>query len=141
MKISINLSAERKLKYIISKVEITNPKTGAKHLVDAMWDTGATFTCISYDFAKRCGFIIKDSYDLLHPTGGFKTEVPNYEITLRLDTQKTAHYDLKAGSFEGSEEFDVIIGMDMFIYGQLSMGVKNNIFQFEFIENIYLKNG
>lgn len=139
MKIATNLSAERKLRNIISEVEITNPITGVKYLVNAMWDTGATYTCLSSDFAKRGEFQQRGYYNLIHPFSRVLSGVPNYDISLKLDTEKTAHYVLRAGTFEGSGEFDVIIGLDMFMYGQITMGVKNNVFYFEFVENIYLK--
>lgn len=135
MKIVENLREFRNKKGVISEIEVTNPVTREKFLVRALWDTGATFTCLSSALVEKMGLKPVGSYELHMPT--FTTSVNKYDITLKIDPKRTAHYQVKAGTFEVAPDFDVILGLDILINGRLTMWVEDGVFNFEFIENIY----
>lgn len=137
MKIAENLSEFRKKKGIVSEIEIINSKTGVKMLVNALWDTGATYTCVSKKVVEHLGLEEKGYYTLTLPQ--FNSERPNYDLIIKLDQNRSNHYLLRVGLFDKAPDFDVILGLDMLINGQLTMGVRNGIFYFEFTENVDLK--
>lgn len=136
MKIAENLREFRKKLGVVTEIEITNPITNKKYLVKALWDTGATYTCLSKKLAEEMKLEQVGFYNLTSPLGVI-SNVPSYNITLKVDPKRSAHYQIKAGVFEGSEDFDVALGLDLILNGKLSMWVENGIFNFEFIENIY----
>ena len=137
MKIAENLSDFRKKKGIISEIEITNPATGIKMLVNALWDTGSTYTCISSKVVEHLSLEEKGHYTLTLPQ--VISKIPNYDLTVKLDKNKSNHYLLRVGLFNSASDFDVILGLDLLVNGQLTMGVRNGIFYFEFTENVDLK--
>lgn len=134
MKIAENLKDFRNKLGVISEIEIQNPKTGETRLLKALWDTGATYTCISKTIVEDMKLTQVGVYNLTTPL--CTTSLPNYDITLKIHSEKTAHYQIKAGVFEGNNNFDVILGLDMLLQGKLTMWVENGVFNFEFIENI-----
>lgn len=138
MKIAENLREFRKKLGVVTEIEVTNPQTKERCIVKALWDTGATYTCLSKKMVEEMKLEQSGTYNLLTPLG-VNNNVPSYNITLRLDTNKSAHYQIKAGVFEGSKDFDIVLGLDLILNGRLSMWVENGVFNFEFIENTYNK--
>ncbi len=130
MKISTSLKEFRKNAGILTTVEISNPKTSKKMLVKALWDTGATFTCISPRALEMLALEEKGFYILSLPNS--TTEVKNYSMLLKVDPNKTPQYELTVGVFESSNEFDIIIGLDLILNGKLSIWVEKGVFNFEF---------
>lgn len=136
MKIAENLREFREKLGVVTEIEVTNPITSEKRHVRALWDTGATYTCVSKQLSEEMKLEIIGEYKLIGPLMAV-THVPSFNITLRLNQNKSAHYQIKAGMFEGNKDFDVVLGLDMILNGKLSMWVENGVFNFEFIENIY----
>lgn len=95
----------------------------------AIWDTGATNTCITRRIAAQLG---------LEPTGraivsgvhGSK-EVSKYFINLYLPNNVNI-YGIPATEAEISGDVDVLIGMDVIRYGDLSISNFNNRTIFSF---------
>lgn len=84
----------------------------------AIWDTGATGSVISSRLATQLG-LIPTSMTLVHHASGTSTQ-PVYKVNIALPNYTGfAYVNVSQGEF--SEEFDVLIGMDIITQGDFSI--------------------
>lgn len=107
---------------LISKVEIfsngNSPKT-----VNALWDTGATTSCISDKLVNELQLLsIKES--VLNTASGRQNTFV-YGISIRI-AEKFSVSNVNVNCAKLDNNFDIIIGMDIIGQGDLSVGSTNN---------------
>lgn len=86
--------------------------------VIAIWDTGATKTCISYKLAKALN-IIPLGFAKAHTAAGI-ARMEEYSIRVELPGSIICS-SIRCGSFPGSGDVHVLIGMDIITTGDLSI--------------------
>lgn len=85
----------------------------------ALWDTGASLTCISTQLADKLGFPIVDSMTI-RVADGKEVQSNVYCIQLRMGSFVVPYVMAAALDMDGSEH-DVIIGMDFMVNGDTSI--------------------
>lgn len=85
----------------------------------ALWDTGATNTCITPSLAKSMGLSQVGVATMDHG-GGKSDKLPRYLVNLTLPNQVTIAGQMIT-ELPAAQEFDVIIGMDIITHGDFSI--------------------
>ena len=110
--------------------DVTVKYNEKSNVVKALWDTGATGTCISYDVVNKLSLIATGKKNIQTPSG---TGVVN---TYLIDIQLPNNVNIKdvevCDSEIGSQGIDVLIGMDIINLGDLSVSNYNNATVFSF---------
>jgi hypothetical protein len=105
-----------RVRYIITPVEIfpQYPETRESFTVSALWDTGATFTAVSWLFAKRCGLEYLDDTNIDGVGGDKRGKWSHLAMKLpsglMLPDKRVIACTLPVGT-------DLIIGMDIIALG------------------------
>lgn len=86
--------------------------------VDALWDTGATCTCISESLAQKLGLAHDDETTL---TVGDNRVVDSRVYSVQIMLGDFIIPYIRVSSLPGSDTHDVIIGMDVISNGDLSI--------------------
>lgn len=100
--------------------------------VNALWDTGATVTCISTTLAKKLKLPAISKTKIL--TAGGVEDVDVYIAGLSIDDViDMPKVEITSGNFS-DQNIDIIIGMDVISYGDFAISKKNDqtIFSFRF---------
>ena len=84
----------------------------------AIWDTGATGTCITKEVAEKLG-LKPVAYTQSYTAGGI-SEAPQYIVNIGLPN-KIAFRDLRVTEFVGSDHVQVLVGMDIICAGDFSV--------------------
>lgn len=87
--------------------------------VKALWDTGATMSCISHGIAKSLGSSPVGKQQISTPSGS-KT-VDTYIVDIKLPNDVVASKMLVCETDIGSQGIDLLIGMDIIGMGDFSV--------------------
>lgn len=96
----------------------------------ALWDTGATRTCVSDKVASALNLIPIGQSKI--QTAGGESIVNAYCISLVLPNNVTIKDVMVTGSDIGKQGLDVLIGMDIIGLGDFAVSSHNGITQFSF---------
>lgn len=89
----------------------------------ALWDTGATCTCISEDLANKLG-LQPDDYTGVTGANNTPFSAPVYSVQLKMGKFILPYLRVVGLPMDG-QEHDVIIGMDVMVRGDLSVSNYN----------------
>lgn len=98
--------------------------------VPALWDTGATCSCISYDTATRLGLVATGKRRIATPSG--TTEVNTYLVSITLPNNVNIGYIPVCDSDIGRQGLGALIGMDIISSGDFSVSNFNGKTVFTF---------
>ncbi len=87
--------------------------------VKALWDTGATCSCISNDVVKQLALIPTGKVNISTPSG--VSERNTYLVDLNLPNNVTINDLVVADSEIGSQSIGMLIGMDIINQGDFSV--------------------
>lgn len=112
---------DRLMQRLITRIEVNECGTEKSYRLKAIWDTGATVSCISSNMAQRMGLHPADNGIGVTPAG--QMEIMYYFLDVRLsDAIKIQH--VKAAGFPlERHDADFLIGMDIISKG--SLGIRN----------------
>lgn len=96
----------------------------------ALWDTGATVTCISTALAKELRLVATGGRTLRTPAGS--KIVNTYLIDIVLPNEIRMRDVVVCDSTIGQQGFDILIGMDIIQHGDLSVSNFNGQTMFSF---------
>lgn len=85
--------------------------------ISALWDTGASSSCISKKVAAEIGLQPLGMAEV-HTAGGIHT-VPVYKIDVFLND--IIFYSIEVTEFVGNGKFDMLVGMDIITLGDLAI--------------------
>lgn len=101
-----------------------------KYTTTALWDTGATNSCISDEVAKKLSLIPTKKKNIVTPSG--MKEVSTYFVDLILPNRVCINNVEVNGSEIGKQDLGVLIGMDIITLGDFSLSNKGEtIFSFQ----------
>ena len=107
---------------IISKIEIRANHRSIK--VNAVWDTGATGSCISKNVAQVLGLIPVGFAE--SNTANGKTLSNEYIVDIAFPEDSLILENMRVRDFSGGPHIDMLIGMDIIIRGDFSITNANN---------------
>ncbi len=115
-----------------------NPGDSRIHKVKALWDTGATLSCITPRVVQSLNLrSLIASVPVIH--GGGKSMCDSYLVDLYLPNnvrivgvQVTESNDQTGRNLDGQIRFDIIIGMDVITLGDFAITNKDNLTSFTF---------
>lgn len=90
-----------------------------KATATALWDTGATGTCISTDIVNQLGLIPTGKKTIQTPSGS--SQVSTYLVTITLPNNVNVTDVEVCDSEIGSQGIGMLIGMDIITLGDLSV--------------------
>lgn len=96
----------------------------------ALWDTGASITCISESVAKQLS-LVPSGKQTIHTPGGQKI-VNTYLVDISLPNGVTISGVPVCDSEIGAQGLDVLIGMDLISRGDFAVTQQNNQTMFSF---------
>lgn len=102
--------------YVCVHEETTKQKQKIK--AQAIWDTGATITCISHKIAKDLK-LVAIGFGRMNTANGL-IQVPRYKVNLILPNQISI-LNLTVSGFCGCSDVDMLIGMDVICRGDFSI--------------------
>lgn len=101
------------------KIAILGTNIDDTESVKALWDTGATCTCISVRYAEQLGLQEEDK-QIVTGANNQPFEVPVYSVQLKMGRFVIPYLRVCGLPMDG-QEHDVIIGMDLMTKGDLSI--------------------
>lgn len=105
---------------LINRATIINPLSQEqKFEVDALWDTGATNTCISHAAVQMLDLKPNGWFNLQTPTG--EESRPAYDIDLYLPNNSIIRHVHVAETEIGNQKIDLLIGMDIITKGDFAV--------------------
>ena len=116
------------LRRLTNQVTITNGSSSMNAV--ALWDTGATGTCISTDVAAQLGLIPTGKKNIQTPSGS--SQVNTYLVTITLPNNVNISDVEVCDSAIGSQGIGVLIGMDIITKGDFSVSNYNGQTVFSF---------
>lgn len=114
---------------LITEVNLYND-TGRKIIAKALWDTGATTTCISYNIAKKLELPVFGKSHIQTPSG--EIDVNTYLINIILPNDVEVKDVQVCDSAIGDQNLDVLIGMNIISQGDFSVSNYNGKTTFSF---------
>ena len=102
---------------LLTNVIVTSGHMSSKCL--ALWDTGATCTCISDRLATVLS-LEKIGYTRIQTPSGF-SDVKRYLVNIGLPNKTTIENIVVCDSKIGEQGFDVLIGMDIITLGDFAV--------------------
>lgn len=125
---AFTLKAQGLLNRITTEIGITpayDPKAPPNPLptpvtVQAIWDTGATGTCLTPALAKSLGLQPTGAAAAMDHGGGTAANCPRYMVNLTLPNHVVVAGQLIT-ELPAAQAFDVIIGMDIITHGDFSI--------------------
>ena len=103
---------------------VVSARNGLRKEAVAVWDTGATNSCISNKVIKELG-ISPFGYKYVGTANG-RMKCGKYEISLRLPNSVVFENIIVLG-FSGGENIDMLIGMDIINAGDFSITNANGV--------------
>lgn len=94
--------------------------TAKAKIYKAVWDTGATSTCITPKVVKEIGLKPSGKTHINGADGKIKKAVATYKIDMIL-TQKTLVQGINAAELVNLKSCDILIGMDVITLGDFSI--------------------
>lgn len=121
---AFTVKSQGRLNAIITKIEISQPvnppgNTSSFITTKALWDTGATNTCISGDIARKLNLLPVNYVNVVHAGGSER--VPFYVVDLILPNNVMLPGAGVSQFVAGSDGVDVIIGMDIITAGDFAV--------------------
>ena len=110
--------------------DVTLQYGGSDVSVNALWDTGATSTCISKDVVAALNLIPLGRRDILTPSG--LSVVNTYLVDILLPNHLTVGNVVVCDSEIGSQGLGVLIGMDIINLGDFAVSNYNGKTVFTF---------
>ena len=133
---SFTISHKGYARSIISEVKIcsageSNPQL---HEFKAIWDTGATNSCITQKAAQEIGLIPTGMINI--STAGGTRECPTYYVDLflpnRVRIPSVTVNEVSELTHDQNDRVEVLLGMDVFKYGDCAITNKNGDTVFSF---------
>lgn len=103
---------------------------GRSYEARALWDTGATHTCIDDALAQRLGLVELGSVDVYTPSGRANLTIYRADIVLMGVIPMYGHK--VTGSVIGMQGIDLLIGMDIISKGDFATSCKDGRTRFTF---------
>ena len=113
---------------LINKVTIVYEDKAIE--VDALWDTGATCSCISHDVISSLGLIPIGKRDILTPSG--KQVYDIFNVNILLPNHFTCEDVVVNDSEIGEQGLGMLVGMDIITRGDFCVSNHNNKTVFTF---------
>lgn len=113
---------------LVNRVTITYE--GKSVEVDALWDTGATCSCISHDVVKNLGLISVGKRDILTPSG--KEVYDTFNVNITLPNHFICEDVVVNDSEIGQQGLGMLVGMDIITRGDFCVSNFNNKTVFTF---------
>ena len=121
---------QSKMNKIINSVIAVNNRTNLIMPAKALWDTGATGTCISKELASKLKLFPIGMQQIKTPSG---TAVVNqYKMHIVLNNEVMIHDVTVIDSEIGNQNIDILIGMDIISLGDFGISNFENKTQFSF---------
>lgn len=120
-----NVGIQRRL---LTPVSVSN--NGKSMSVTALWDTGATGTCISYDVVNSLGLIATGKQNIRTPSGGSTSNT--YLVTITLPNNVMIPNVVVFDSEIGNQGIGMLIGMDIITKGDLAVSNHDGCTVFSF---------
>ncbi len=98
--------------------------------VQAAWDTGSTYTCISKEFAEKLGLKPCNTSDMSTPYG--KNSSNAYDINVILNDDLLIPLKVFTQDYIHQEGIDLLIGMDIISQGDFSISTYEGVTCFSF---------
>lgn len=114
---------------LISKVSINAANSSFE--VDAIWDTGASGTCISDEVALKLNLPVTGMCEIKTPSGTM--EVPMYLVDIHLPNNVIMKDVTVMGSKIGEQGLGALIGMDIISRGDFAVSNFNGKTVFSFV--------
>ncbi len=102
---------------LISTVQVSHNNRMKE--VSALWDTGATVTCVSMELAKELSLVPTGMREIRTPSGA-KT-VNTYLVDLELPNKVTVTNVMVCDSDIGTQGLGVLIGMNIILQGDFAV--------------------
>lgn len=115
-------------KFLKSEVVISSEGNTTKGV--ALWDTGATGTCISTNVVKKLGLVPTGMMDIQTPSG--KSRVNTYLVTIKLPNDLIIPDVKVCDTAIGEQGIEMLIGMDIITKGDLAVSNYNSRTVFTF---------
>ncbi|MBR3312952.1 MAG: retroviral-like aspartic protease family protein [Atopobiaceae bacterium] len=113
---------------LLSAAEVTHG--GSSLVVPALWDTGATNTCVSREVAERLGLVEIGTVNVLTPTSS--AVLPRYRVGITFGGGVSFNNIVVTGSEIGRQGLGVLVGMDVISYGDFAASCKDGETHFTF---------
>lgn len=125
---AFTIKCDRTSDQLKSKVIILNGNSRAE--VVALWDTGATGTCISTDVVKKLSLVASGKKNICTPSG--TTEVNTYLVDIILPNNVNIPNVEVCDSQIGEQHLGALIGMDIINLGDFAVSNVNGNTLFSF---------
>jgi hypothetical protein len=136
---TFTLKCDGLLDRIITQVGVSHAKTLCEYQgvdilsgdADAIWDTGASGSCVSGKLAHKLGLRVVGQCPIIGVSGTQKTNM--YSVDIRLPNEITVS-NVLVSEFVDNGTFDVILGMNIITFGDFSISNFNreSLFQFSY---------
>lgn len=113
---------------LINKVDIIYNNTSLT--IDALWDTGATSSCISHDVVASLSLIPTGKRNIRTPSGS--SEVNTYLVDIILPNDVRIPDLIVCDSEIGAQDIGMLVGMDVINKGDLAVSNYNGRTTFSF---------
>jgi hypothetical protein len=108
----------------IKTIVVVSARNGLQKEAVAVWDTGATISCISNKVIKELG-VSPFGYRYVDTANG-RMKCGKYEVSLCLPNSVISQNIIMSG-FSGGENIDLLIGMDIINAGDFSITNANGV--------------
>ena len=112
------------------KMEVHVLYSGKRYTCKAVWDTGATGTCISKRVIDAMG-LVPIGFTSVNTANGLKEDAGQFIINIAFPNSVTIT-DLRATEFSGGGDIDMLIGMDVICMGDMSITNANGLTVFSY---------
>lgn len=119
-----------RVRQIITSIGVINPSTGMTIPAKALWDTGATSTCLSKEIVSRLDLQSFGYQKISTPSGS--GIVGQYRINIMLNNELQIQQITVLDSEIGQQGIDVLIGMDIISLGDFAISNFENKTNFSF---------
>jgi hypothetical protein len=98
-----------------TKITLRPPFSSEIREINALWDTGATSSCISTELAESMGLIATGYKNVYSATG--MQECPTYLVNVTLPNKVEVNDIVAFGTSIRSQGIDMLVGMDIILLG------------------------
>lgn len=115
---------------LLTEIELTNPLNNSVVKGIALWDTGATSSCISDSVAGKLDLKPTGMMNIRTPSGS--KEVRTFLVNIKLPNYLSVVDVPVCETDIGNQDIDVLIGMDIILLGDFSVSNFNDRTVFSF---------
>ena len=115
---------------LLTEIELTNPLNNSVVKGIALWDTGATSSCISDSVAGKLDLKPTGMMNIKTPSGS--KEVRTFLVNIKLPNYLSVVDVPVCETDIGNQDIDVLIGMDIILLGDFSVSIFNDRTVFSF---------